>query len=94
MEDKDASEAEKAVTELNAGVYLFAAQPLFEALKHLKSDNAQGEYYLTDVPAYLLAKGGKIAVCDVCTPVEMLGVNTPQQLQEVEDLLRASVSHS
>lgn len=88
VEEKDATEEEKAITELNAGVYLFRSQPLFEALQHLKSDNAQGEYYLTDVPAYLLSQGGKVAVCDQCTPLEMLGVNTPQQLQEVEDILK------
>lgn len=87
VEEKDTTDEEKAVTELNAGVYLFAARELAEALKHLKSDNAQGEYYLTDVPEYLRAHGGKVAVCDVCTPTEMLGVNTPAQLQEVEDIL-------
>lgn len=92
VEEKDATDAEKAVTELNAGVYLFAAQPLFKALKHLKSDNAQGEYYLTDVPEYLRKQGGRVAVCDVCTPQEMLGVNTPQQLQEVEEVLRTAQS--
>lgn len=89
VEAKDCSAEEAAVTEVNTGVYLFRAQPLLEALGHLKNDNAQGEYYLTDVPAYLLAQGGKVGVCDSCSPQEMLGVNTPAQLQEVEDLLAA-----
>lgn len=87
VEAKDCSAEEAAVTEVNTGVYLFRVQPLLEALGHLKNDNAQGEYYLTDVPAYLLSKGGKVGVCDSCAPQEMLGVNTPAQLQEVEDLL-------
>lgn len=87
VEAKDCSAEEASLTEVNTGVYLFRAQPLLEALGHLKNDNAQGEYYLTDVPAYLLAHGGKVGVCDSCSPQEMLGVNTPAQLQEVEDLL-------
>lgn len=84
VEDKDCTPEEKAVRELNAGVYLFRAPELFEALGHLRCDNAQGEYYLTDVPAWLLAHGGKVGVCSTCTPEEMLGVNTPAQLEQVE----------
>ena len=83
------AEEEAAVTEVNTGVYLFRVQPLLEALGHLKNDNAQGEYYLTDVPGYLLSQGGKVGVCDTCSVQEMLGVNTPAQLQEVEDILSA-----
>ena len=84
VEDKDCTPEEKAVRELNAGVYLFRAPELFEALGHLRCDNAQGEYYLTDVPAWLLEHGGKIGVCPTCTAEEMLGVNTPAQLEQVE----------
>lgn len=84
VEDKDCTPEEKAVRELNAGVYLFRAPELFEALGHLRCDNAQGEYYLTDVPAWLLEHGGKVGVCPTCTPEEMLGVNTPAQLEQVE----------
>ena len=89
IEEKDASEEERAITELNAGVYLFRAGPLFEALAHLRSDNAQGEYSLTDGPGWLLEHGYQVGVCDACDPVEMLGVNTVAQLQEVENILRA-----
>ena len=84
VEDKDCTAEEKAVRELNAGVYLFRSPELFEALGHLRCDNAQGEYYLTDVPAWLLQHGGKVGVCATCTPEEMLGVNTPAQLEQVE----------
>ena len=87
VEDKDATPEEKAVRELNAGVYVFRCQPLLEALKHLRCENAQGEYYLTDVPALLMAEGGKVDACPACTPREMLGVNTPRQLMEVETIL-------
>ena len=88
IEEKDATEEERAITELNAGVYLFHTKPLFEALAHLRSDNAQGEYYLTDVPGWLLEQGYKVGVCDACDPVEMLGVNTVAQLEEAENILR------
>ncbi len=84
VEDKDCTPEEKSVRELNAGVYLFRAPDLFEALGYLRCDNAQGEYYLTDVPAWLLERGGKVGVCSSCTPEEMLGVNTPAQLEQVE----------
>ncbi len=88
VEAKDCTAEQSAVTEVNTGVYLFKVAPLLEALGHLKNDNAQGEYYITDVPGYLLGKGGKVSVCDSCTPTEMLGVNTVAQLQEVENILR------
>jgi bifunctional UDP-N-acetylglucosamine pyrophosphorylase/glucosamine-1-phosphate N-acetyltransferase/UDP-N-acetylglucosamine pyrophosphorylase len=84
VEDKDCTPEEKTVRELNAGVYVFEAKPLVRALGCLRQDNAQGEYYLTDVPALLLADGGRVGVCDSCTPAEMLGVNTPDQLEQVE----------
>ncbi|HEL0717394.1 TPA: NTP transferase domain-containing protein, partial [Streptococcus equi subsp. zooepidemicus] len=49
VEQKDANEAEQEVKEINTGTYIFDNKRLFEALKHLTTDNAQGEYYLTDV---------------------------------------------
>ena len=90
VEDKDCTPEEKAIRELNAGVYLFHAPELLDCLSKLRCDTAQGEDYLTDVPALLLARGGKVGVCDCCTPVEMLGVNTPAQLAQVEEELKAT----
>ena len=88
VEAKDCTPDQAAVTEVNTGVYLFRSSLLLEALGHLKNDNAQGEYYITDVPGYLLSQGRRVRVCDSCTPTEMLGVNTVAQLQEVEYILR------
>lgn len=88
VEDKDCTPEEKAVRELNAGVYVFEAPALFDALGRLHRDNAQGEYYLTDVPSILLSEGKKVGVCSVCPPAEMLGVNTPEQLRQVEQELK------
>ena len=87
VEDKDCTPEEKAVRELNAGVYVFHARALLPALGQLRQDNAQGEYYLTDVPALLLGQGGQVGVCPTCTPEEMLGVNTLEQLELVEQTL-------
>ena len=88
VEDRDCTAEEKAVRELNAGVYVFRADPLRQALASLRPNNAQGEYYLTDAPAYILTHGGQVDAVPACTPAEMLGVNTPEQLAQVEETLR------
>lgn len=64
VEEKDASEAERAIREINSGMYLFAVQKLVSALGRLNNDNAQGEYYLTDVISILLA--GRRACGHLC----------------------------
>ncbi len=88
VEDKDCTPEQKAIRELNAGVYAFDCQELLACLELLKNDNAQGEYYLTDVPELMRQRGGKIGLCCVELGMQIIGVNTPQQLQEVEDYLR------
>lgn len=89
VEDRDCTPEEKKITEVNTGTYVFRVAPLLESLGQLSQDNAQGEFYLTDVPAILKAKGLRVGLCDTCSPQEMLGVNTVEQLGEVEAILRA-----
>lgn len=89
VEAKDCTPEEAAVTEVNTGAYVFRVRELLEGLTHLNTDNAQGELYLTDVPAYIKAAGGRVGLCDGCSEEEMLGVNTVEQLREVERILRA-----
>lgn len=89
VEDRDCTPEEKAVRELNVGVYVFEAKALWDALSRLRCDNAQKEYYLTDAPSIILAAGGKVGACPDCTTEEMLGVNTVEQLAQVEQALRA-----
>ena len=89
VEDRDCKPEEKTITEVNTGTYVFRTAPLLESLGQLSQDNAQGEFYLTDVPAILKAKGLRVGLCDTCSPQEMLGVNTVEQLSEVEAILRA-----
>ena len=88
VEDKDCTPEGKAIRELNVGVYVFESGPLWEAIDQLRPNNAQGEYYLTDAPAYILSRGGRVGACPTCTAEEMLGVNTVEQLAQVEELVR------
>lgn len=88
VEDKDATPAQRKIRELNSGVYVFKASKLREVLSELKSDNAQGEYYLTDAPVLMQKRGGKIGVCCRQLGYEIIGVNTPEQLRQVEALLQ------
>lgn len=88
VEDKDCTPEQKKIRELNAGVYVFDCQRLLSVLDRLDCDNAQGEYYLTDTPALMREAGGRIGVCAACTADEMLGVNTPAQLEQVEKYLK------
>ena len=94
VEDKDCTPEQKQIREVNTGTYVFHVPELLASLGKLRDDNAQGELYLTDVPAFIKAAGGRVGLCDTCSPDEMLGVNTVTQLQEVEALLRkGGVSH-
>lgn len=80
VEQKDATPEQAAITECNSGFYCFDAQALFAALSQVGSNNAQGEFYLTDVIG-ICREAGR-TVCAWCTPdaTECLGVNTPEQL--------------
>ena len=89
VEARDCTAEQAAVREVNVGAYLFRVPDLLAALDQLTDDNAQGELYLTDCPAIIKASGQRVGVCSTCSAQEMLGVNTVEQLQEVEDILRA-----
>ena len=87
VEDKDCTPEQKAITELNSGVYVFDAPSLAAVLGSLRRANAQGEYYLTDAPLLLQKTGKQVDACRRDLGLEILGVNTPEQLAEVEALL-------
>ena len=88
VEQKDASEEEKAVTEINSGVYVFDARELFTALRSITNTNAQQEYYLTDVFGICFGQGKKVCAFKVGDPNEIRGINTPEQLHEAGLLLQ------
>lgn len=89
VEQKDANEEEAAVRECNSGFYCFDARALFEALQKVDSNNAQGEFYLTDVLAICREAGRKVLALVTPDPSECLGVNTPEQLAEAEAIMQA-----
>ena len=87
VEDKDCTPEQKLIRELNIGVYVFDSKKLFAALANLRNNNAQGEYYLTDVPKLMLADGAKIETYTINDGTQLLGVNTPEDLALCEKLL-------
>ncbi|MCC8166674.1 MAG: NTP transferase domain-containing protein [Planctomycetes bacterium] len=88
VEYKDATPEERNIREGNAGVYCFRAESFWPALEGLRNDNAQGEYYLTDVIAILIRDGGTVRAVRSTHPGEELGVNTPDDLRLADEALR------
>jgi bifunctional UDP-N-acetylglucosamine pyrophosphorylase/glucosamine-1-phosphate N-acetyltransferase len=88
VEAKDASAETLAEREINAGAYVFETGALLQALDELRPQNAQGEYYLTDVVAAFVARGLPVAALPAEDPSEALGVNTLQELADLNALLR------
>lgn len=82
-EEKDCNSEERMCKEINSGIYIIDNKILFDALKSLKTDNAQGEYYLTDVFKYFRSIGKKIGAFPVKDAVEISGINTVEQLEEL-----------
>jgi bifunctional UDP-N-acetylglucosamine pyrophosphorylase/glucosamine-1-phosphate N-acetyltransferase len=85
VEFKDASEEEKKITELNPVYFCFKKKWLFEHLSLLKNENAQGEYYLTDLVKYA-SEEGSIASISI-SPEEALGVNSIEELERLEQII-------
>ncbi|MHC4878403.1 MAG: NTP transferase domain-containing protein [Planctomycetota bacterium] len=89
VEEKDATEDQKAIQEINTGCYAFDCRSLFEALTEVKPLNNQGEYYLTDCPAILRGKGRTVLAAAKLDIHEAMGVNTRDQLADVERVLQS-----
>ncbi|MGM0578409.1 MAG: bifunctional UDP-N-acetylglucosamine diphosphorylase/glucosamine-1-phosphate N-acetyltransferase GlmU [Myxococcota bacterium] len=84
VEHKDATEAQRAIREVNAGVYLVRRDLLFSALDRVGADNAQGEVYLTDVVGILASDDESVGACVLDDPTVVSGVNTRAQLAALE----------
>ncbi len=89
VEARDASPGELLIREVNSGTYAFDRNDLARGLAALRNDNAQGEYYLTDVVRECVAAGRPVAGVIARDPDEMLGVNTPDELSLVGRVLAA-----
>jgi len=87
VEDKEATPEEKKIREINTGEICFSAPSLFSALKKVRSDNLQKEYYLTDVLEILREEGEKVEALEVQNPWETKGVNSIQELIQMEEYL-------
>jgi len=85
VEQKDATDEQRAIREVNVSTYVFEASDLLAALDQLTSENAQQEYYLTDCPALLLAAGKRVSAHKVLQPCESMSINNMHELRLVEE---------
>lgn len=85
VEFKDASDQQRRIKEWNTGIYCFNASELFSALRQTSNANQQSEYYLTDCVAILYALGKKVSSVVLENLIEVAGVNSQEQLAELED---------
>ena len=92
VEQKDASEEEKKINEVNSGMYVFDAQSLVYALDKITPNNAQGEYYLTDTLEILLSAGKKIGGYAISDNDEIRGINDRVQLNEAENIMQKCIN--
>ena len=92
VEEKDASDRQRKINEVNAGVYVASAPFVFAALKSVKNHNRQAEYYLPDVVAAGIAQGKIVETVRVEDSREMRGVNNREELAFMEKTLRESIN--
>ncbi|CAN5234979.1 bifunctional UDP-N-acetylglucosamine diphosphorylase/glucosamine-1-phosphate N-acetyltransferase GlmU [soil metagenome] len=88
VEQKDASDDERQIDEINSGIYCFNTKKLFAALERVGNQNSQGEYYLTDVPQILRKDRDEVAIYQCSDPPEVEGVNDRRQLAQMEKVIR------
>ena len=91
VEQRDASEDERQIREINSGIYCFDSQKLFRELERVRPTNSQGEYYLTDVLGLLRDNGELVTIYQHDDAREVSGVSTRAELAEFENLLRRSM---
>ena len=88
VEEKDATEAQRQITEVNMSTYVFDAPQLVAALGQLRNENRQREFYLTDCPGILKAEGKRVLALPILQPCEALSINTPIELGAVEEKMK------
>jgi len=90
VEHKDATPAQRAIDEINSGIYAFALEPLFDALRSIGSANAQGEYYLPDLVGIYRSQGKAVETVVLDDPRQILGVNSRKELADVSAILKTT----
>ena len=88
VEHKNATPAQREIREVNPSYYCFGVGALFGALKRVTRNALSGEYYITDVPELLLAEGKRVEVMDAVPPEDVLSINTPEDLAQVDAIFR------
>ena len=83
VEEKDCNNEQRKIKEINAGIYIFKSKSLFPALNKIENNNKQNEYYLPDALKYIAKSGQSIALHITSEPMEISGVNTVEQLKEL-----------
>lgn len=91
VEAKDTSDEEKRIDEVNAGIYVFNGEHLFENLRNLRPENAQKEYYLTDLLQVIRDAGHRVGAVLADDPTEAVGVNSRAELAHVENEIQRRV---
>ncbi len=91
VEERDATDDQKKITEIATSVYCFQPARLWTALAEVRADNDQGEYYLTDVVGLLARAGARVEAVTVADPTEALGVNDRKQLAAVAAIQRRRI---
>lgn len=91
VEQKDATEEQKAIKEINTGIYCMECPQMFDVLATLTNDNAQGEYYLTDVLQKLNAAGAKVGGACTADSDMVMGINSRKQLSVAEGVMRQRI---
>ena len=94
VEQKDATQEEARVQEINTGTYCFDNEALFDALSKVGTNNAQGEYYLTDTIKIMRDKGQKVGAFNGSTIEELMGVNSRVELSKAEEIMRRRINES
>lgn len=92
VEHKDASDEQRAIREINTGIYCFDNNKLIAALSQVKNENVQGEYYVTDCIGILRDAGEKVMAFIARDPDETMGVNDRVQLAEAESYMRRRIN--
>ena len=93
VEERDATDEERQVTEINTGTFCFDNQALFDTLKKVGNDNDQGEYYLPDVIGLLQQQGEKVAAYQMADFAESIGVNDRVALAKATETMRQRINH-
>lgn len=88
VEEKNATERERGIREVNPSYYCFDVKGLFRALENVKRNVTTGEYYVTDVPSLMMAAGERVEVIEAVPAEDVLSINTPEDLALVDALYR------